>query len=583
MPTLTHPRQRSAPYRVHWLVLPLAALLAIVPMLRDGPSCGHDFDFHLLSWFEAAHQFAHGNLHPHWATLPAYGAGEPRFVFYPPVSWTLGGVLTGALTHLPHLSPAAGFNAVPILLTWIALSAAGLALFALARRYTHANAALFAAILYLSNPYLLFTAYERTAFAELLSAALLPLVLAAVLPLADPAEPPSIPRVSLPVAALWLTNAPAAVMGSYSLALIVLLRVVALRRTPRTATTVALRSAVGTLLGLALAAFYLVPAVLEQRWVEISMAVTAGMRPADNTLFHHTLDPDHDAVLHTASLIAVVLLIATAAFLITGFARSRKSAAPRPPLPYLTGLAALIAVLLTPVSLPLWRYLPELAFLQFPWRLLAVLSVAAALAAALALHRIRFPVALAATIALLIPAAIAIPTASHFLQGCDTGESPREAWPTFATNFNVPPTDEYTPDPADNDALRHNNPPFRLAPDPDSPVSGIAQPGTAPRHLDLAPTAPGWLILNLRDYPAWRITVNGHPTPHGPKRDDGLLTIELPAGHDHIDLIYANTPDLFIGESISFAALLSLAVLLVRRRRQQGNARAAGPAYIINA
>ena len=559
------PIHRAAPYLIP-LVLPIAALVAILPLLRNGPTCGHDFDFHILSWFEAAREFAHGNPHPRWATLPAFGAGEPRFVFYPPVSWTLGGLLTLAFTHLPHVAPAAGFNAVPILFTWIALAAAGLALYRLAHRYVPPNPALVAATLYVANPYLLFTAYERTAFAELLAASILPFLIAAILPVADAAERPSIPRIAIPVALLWLTNAPAAVMGSYTFALIVLLRVVALRRTPHAARSLIVRSVAGTLLGLCLAGFYLVPAIYEQRWVEIAMAVIPGMRPVDNTLFHQTSDPDHDAVLRTASYIAATLLATTAGLLSIAFNRSSRGSQ-KAPIPTLAALSLTVAFLLTPVSLPLWRHLPELAFLQFPWRLLAILAIVAAVAAALALHRLRRLNAVIGGAAVLLSAALAVSTGTHFFQACDTGESPREALAGLPFTYTVLPTDEYTPQPADNDALRHNNPPFRLSPDPDSPAPETTKPGVAPTHLDLAVTEPTFLILNLRDYPAWQATLNGAPAPHGPARDDGLLTFNLPAGRDHLDLAYLHTPDETAGTLLSAFALLTLVALHLRRSR----------------
>ncbi len=566
------PHSPSQASRLLPLALPLVALLAVFPLLRDGPSCGHDFDFHLLSWFEAARQFAHGDLHPHWAGLPAFGAGEPRFVFYPPLSWTLGALLTLALTHLPYVPAASGFTAVPILFTWMALSAAGLALYTLARRYVPPAGALLAATLYLSNPYVLFTAYERTAFAELLAAAILPFLLAAVLPRvgSDGAvEMPSIPGIAVPMALLWLTNAPAAVIGSYALALIAVLRLVALRKVPRSALALVLRAAAGAALGLALAGFYLVPALYEQRWVEIAMAVLPGMRPVDNTLFHHTADADHDAVLRTASLVAVTLLGATAAVLAAAFRQVRGVSGPafgRATLRTLALLAATIAFLLTPVSLPLWRHVPELAFLQFPWRLLAILGVVLALAAAFAMRDLRLRPALAVAAAALLAGCVAAPSATHFHQGCDVGEAPREALPTLATNYTVLPTDEYTPQPADNDALRQNNPPFRVASDPDEPTPGSARPGPAPQHVDLALTAPGFVILNLRDYPAWRAMLNGRAIAHGPQRDDGLLTLALPAGHNHLDLVYAHTADQTAGDLVSLLALLTLGGLWAYRR-----------------
>jgi hypothetical protein len=35
--------------RLPYLLIPLAACIAILPLILHGCSCGHDFDFHLLS------------------------------------------------------------------------------------------------------------------------------------------------------------------------------------------------------------------------------------------------------------------------------------------------------------------------------------------------------------------------------------------------------------------------------------------------------------------------------------------------------------------------------------------------------
>lgn len=124
--------------RLPYILIPVVALLAIVPLLLNGCSCGHDFDFHLLNWMEAARQFTHGNLHPHWAYSAAYNAGEPRFVFYPPLSWTIGALLGLVLP----------WSWTPVVYTWLALTASGLALHRLAREFASPTAALIAATLY---------------------------------------------------------------------------------------------------------------------------------------------------------------------------------------------------------------------------------------------------------------------------------------------------------------------------------------------------------------------------------------------------------------------------------------------------
>ena len=122
-----------------------------------------------------------------------YNAGEPRFIFYPPLSWMLGAALASVFP----------FAAVPALYTWLVLTAAGLSMFAVARRFVTPQAAFAASTLYLGNPYMLFTAFERTAYAELLAAVWLPWVFLAVW-----RERPSVHAVALPLALVWLTNAP---------------------------------------------------------------------------------------------------------------------------------------------------------------------------------------------------------------------------------------------------------------------------------------------------------------------------------------------------------------------------------------
>jgi hypothetical protein len=60
--------------------------VAVAPQLIHGNSCGHDFDFHLVSWMECLNGWRHGIAYPHWAASANYGAGEPRLIFYPPLT-----------------------------------------------------------------------------------------------------------------------------------------------------------------------------------------------------------------------------------------------------------------------------------------------------------------------------------------------------------------------------------------------------------------------------------------------------------------------------------------------------------------
>jgi uncharacterized membrane protein len=548
--------------RRHYVILPLAALVAVLPLILRGCSCGHDFDFHIINWFEAAKQFTHGTVHPQWAFTAAWNAGEPRFVFYPPLSWTIGAILG-------LIMPWAW---TPIAYTWLALTAAGFTLHYSARSFATPNAALIAAAIYIANPYMMYTAYERTAYAELLAAAWLPLLLHAIL-----SERVTVRAIAIPVALLWLTNAPAAVMGCYALAFTALLRLVLSRRQETfLRVNFLLTTIAGTMLGLGLASFYIIPAAYQQRFVQIAFAILPGLSPQENFLFRHTTDPDHDAVLYTASILAVVLIVLTASVLIAFAIVQHRELTP-PSAAKVTELegevpgssltlclmllAAVIVFMLTPLSAPFWNYLPQLRFLQFPWRLLAILAVVFAFAIALVLSRMRLH---ATVISLIAAATFTVPAYKAFHQRCYPEDTLTERLAIFrSANPGTDPTDEYTPATADNDSLGKGNPGYWLSDTADAAAPASTSPGPAPRDLELIAPAPTILVLNLRDYPSWHVVRNGTAITTRLHRDDGLIAIPLPAGTSRIQLAFETSRDQQIGYLVSSLSLLLLTLLLV--------------------
>jgi hypothetical protein len=564
----------------HFLLIPLAALFAVHPLAVHGCSCGHDFDFHMVSWMEAARQFSQGNLHPHWAFSPAFNAGEPRFVFYPPLSWVLGAVLGLLLTYLPGVSQVAGWSATPIIFTWIVLTLSGLALYRLARAFAGSNAALLAAILYLANPYLLFTAYERTAYGEMLAAVWIPLLLLSIL-----RERVTVPGIALPIALLWLTNPPAAVMGSYTLALLALARIATdmgagapglasetwVSRHKATL-QFAWKTLAGFMLGLALAAFYIVPAAWQRRYVQTWQAITDQASIGHNFLFEHTGTSSdallHDQVLHTASLIAVILLIATAAALVAVFIRRKTTEEAAFPILPLSILTAGIAFLLTPLGAPLWNHAPEAAFLQFPWRLLAILAPVFALSVAAALRRLQMRSTIIAVAAVALLVALTLPAYHVFRQTCYLEDTVSSQLAQFQSQAGTDPTDEYTPTAADNSALMENAPPFWLASLPATAPPAAAH-GPTPMHLRVTAPLPEFLILNLRNYPAWHVFLNGSLDSARDRRTDGLIAFPIPAGPSTIDIRYAHTRDQTLGDAVSLLALLLLLALPAMLRSQR--------------
>lgn len=149
------------------VIIVMAAVIAVGPLLLRGPSCSGDLVFHFVSWINAKHSISMGLLYPHWANSPNFGAGEPRFVFYPPLSW-MGGAVLGML--LP-------WSFVPLALFILLLAATGIATRALAREAMEDQPATLAGCAAIFFGYALFNVYKRSDFAELTGGFWIPLLL----------------------------------------------------------------------------------------------------------------------------------------------------------------------------------------------------------------------------------------------------------------------------------------------------------------------------------------------------------------------------------------------------------------------
>jgi hypothetical protein len=526
-----------------------------IPFFFFGTPSGHDVEFHLYSWLEVLAQWKQGTLFPRWAAMAHFAYGEPRFIFYPPVSWLLGALISAVF-------PWGIASSVYI---WMALTMAGMSMFVLARRWFDQRDAIFAAMLYAINPYHLVIVYWRSAFAELLASCLLPLLLWLVLKAVDGERRVILP-LSLVMAAAWLTNAPAAVMIHYSFAL--LLVVFAWQK--RSARPL-LVGAAAVAIGACLAAFYLLPAIYEQKWVNIAEAISQGSRPIDNFLFIHTTDADHDAFNRVISWVAILEIAVT---LVMAWG-ARKWAARKWPAAKgyvwnaLLLWGAICGVLMFPCTALLWRFLPKLQFMQFPWRWILCLSLIFTIFVAAGARRWWGRIAVY-VIALVVIVTLWLRVLPPWW---DNAGDLKEMRDNMADGIGYEGVDEYTPVGADPAAIDKDA--RKVTVDGDIHSSGISGSdihssihvllwNAESRLFTAEMSAPGQLVLRLFRYPAWKVEVNGRVVQTGEKPGTGQMLIPVEAGINRVHITFLRTWDRKAGGWISVVTVILLILWRLR-------------------
>lgn len=517
---------------------------------------------------EVARQWHQGIWLPRWSEWANWGFGEPRYIFYPPISWMLGAAL-GLIFP---------WTLVPGAMIWIAVVIAGMSMWVLAREWLGGPAAVAASMLFAAGPYHLVMLYYRSDFAELLAAALFPLLFWSAIHMAR-SEWRHIPAFAVVFAAIWLCNDPAGVMATYSAVLALLLLCIA-HRSPRPL----ILGSIAMAAGFALATFYLLPAAYEERWVQISGALTESLQPSHNFLFARNNEPGFIQFNMRTTRVAMGMIIAT---IIGGslFARWRRSL--RDLWWVLLGCAISSIFVMFRPSLFLWLHLPKLWYVQFPWRWMDALAVPSALFVAGAAQSFRkrwvfWIVLLIAASGLVTAAALIVKDTwwdeedvSYLTRSIDVGhgfDGMDEYAPVGVSHWDLPgepPNDDRdVPPPAATPRVEEI--------DEDSgdvvPLNNVSV-----NFKDWSPEKKSFsvktgddvsLVLRLLNYPAWDIRVDGTRVQPGYVDGSGQIVLPVSAGSHQVGIRFRRTWDRTLGAVISIlAALLLLAFKFVSRRK----------------
>ncbi|GAC1655709.1 MAG: hypothetical protein NVS9B15_16600 [Acidobacteriaceae bacterium] len=504
-------------------------------MAHWGVPSGHDFDFHVSGWYDAAWQWSHGTLYPRMARWADFGAGEPRFVFYPPLSWMWG----AALTHV--ISP----RLIAALYCVTVMSFAGAGAWVLTRRWHDGDGAWWAAAAYVLNPYAVILVYWRSAFAEMLGMALLPWVVLAFLRVRQSRSVRDVALFALAFASVWLANTPSALLLSYLVALIAFCSMVQLR-----SWKVGLAHAGGVMLGLCVTAFYLCPALYEQRWLDLTQVLEPSLSPRNNVLFSNVGDPDFLSYNHLVSWVAVSLLVSSIVALLAAW--RGMSTEQRTVLGAMVGAGL---VLLLPISVSVWEHLPKLRFVQFPWRYSFVLAFCVAMLVGATGWKTRMSVLVLMWTSLF---AMLHTKSVLYWTGADDAAEFRDQ---VNSAYGYEGIWDYAPAGVSIDHIAGEDPEvaFRYG------SARTLGETIYDRRFEVNARRPGLVRIEVLDYPAWHLSLDGAAIANA-HDDSGRVVVRVLQGEHRIEAVWQEPKQpRMVGAAISAIALCTCAGLIWRK------------------
>jgi hypothetical protein len=295
--------------------------------------------------------------------------------------------------------------------------------------------------------------------------------------------------------------------------------------------------------------------------VNIAQVLAPGLRPQDNFFFTFSDDVDHNRFNMVVSLVGVaeILLLGAAIFL------ARKWRGEHRTIWWLLAAWGTAATLLMlPITLIFWRYLPELRFVQLPWRWLLCLNVAFTLFVTMGCRRwlTRFMICAA------MLGVVAI--VWHRVQPpwWDTAADIQETHDFIEDGDGYEGTDEYVPAGVDPYELKKDAPQVATV-SGDPAVIHIDRWGAQSKVFSANVARPEKLRIRLLNYPAWSVEVNGREITAGTQPVTGEILIPVGTGSNRVRVTFVQTEDRLIGDLVSAGTLLLVIAWSLYLRRQE--------------
>jgi hypothetical protein len=355
----------------------------------------------------------------------------------------------------------------------------------------------------------------------------------------------------------------------------------------------ALRLAASGLLAVGLAAIFLLPMLLEQRYIVQEQWVQGSYGYQQHFVFpSQWLDPfwgygysddptgPNDGMSFQLGIVAVGLALTAS---VVGL---RRGTVNRSVTAFfmVTTVAALLLSL--PLAQPLWDALPVVGLIQFPWRLLSIAALGLAILAGSAIANLLVrdeapvapPVRSSQQPAAYIFALLVVLASLPFTIPQYTDIQPDDESPVSIIRFETA-----HPDMIGVTAFAQSTPTDSplvaqyLAGQPLQKATLLRGSGKIERQeasgasvvAQVNLDGPAAVLFYTYDFPGWQATVDGQRVAHRAEPPYGLIVVDVPGGVHEVAIRHGTTPVRTLGALLSAASLLLVGVLLWTSRRRR--------------
>lgn len=546
--------------------LVLVTFAAVLRFWQPGIASDNDMLIAVYRAFELDQSWHRQLFYPRLGMGLNFTYGGPLFEFYAP--------LVSYATLAFHWA-GAGFVEASKAVFSLSLLSAGVGAFVYARwLFADRRAGLVAGLIYVLAPYLLGNVYERGAAAEELALALVPWTIWALHHAVRESGTGWGWTSAAVIALLSLAHNITALFAIPVLYVYLVLMV-----WPSREWKGLIRAALAIALGLALSAFYWVPALSELGYVRTSSVMLGGgLNPVDNlSSLGDMVQPwplfDYWGQMRFhLSLWQAIVAVAAGIGLAIFRPQTRRTTA------ILLGLLAFLLFLQTSESGPFWQGMPLVRYIQFPWRLLGLASFFIALLAAAPFSGPFLHGRAGWSVALVGIGLIAASSLWNLSPGLSA------IWSNFSSSqvgnadifergrFGTPLYFDYMPIwmALDNADLSRPIPgSFDLTPGRSSaPAIRVLEDRIAGATVEVSAESPFSLRLHKLYYPGWQVYISGRPVSTGPGGARGVVTADLPAGQYVVEARFEETPLRQFVDTISLLALGVWGAVVVARWRR---------------